>query len=352
METASFDGAPRPGGPAPSAEDVVEGASYSSRSPEAILEGSKSNRRSRDYDPAQALGWMSVALGAAALLAPGPLGRLIGMPQHSGLLRLVGLRELASAAGLLTQKEPTPWLWSRVVGDAMDLGLIGTALRPTNPGRDRAMGALAAVAAITAVDIAASLRETSRRREGIPARARGAASEPVVEHTVAVNRSPQECYEFWRDVSNLPKFSTMLESVTKLDDKRSHWVLRGPRGTRIEWDSEISADRPGERLAWHSLPGSDVQHSGVVNFSRAPGDRGTYVSVTMHYRPPGGRLARGLAKLLGKDPNHEVREDLRRFKSAIETGEVPSTRGQPSGRRSMLGRMTRDGRESREGAKS
>jgi len=174
----------------------------------------------------------------------------------------------------------------------------------------------------------------------------------VIEHTVAVSKSPQECYDFWRDVSNLSKFSPMLESVTKLDERRSHWILRGPRGARIEWDSEITADQPGQRIAWHSLQGSNVQHSGVVSFARAPGGRGTYVSVTMHYRAPGGRVAGGLAKLLGKDPNHEMREDLRRFKSAIETGEVPSTRGQPSGRRSMLGRMTRDGRQSREGVVS
>jgi uncharacterized membrane protein len=69
----------------------------------------------------------------------------------------------------------------------------------------------------------------------------------------------------------------------------------------------------------------------------------------MHYRLPGGPLARGFVKIVGKDPNHQAREDLRRFKSLIETGEVPSTRGQPSGRRSFFGRMTRDGRQSREG---
>jgi uncharacterized membrane protein len=332
----------------PSPEDVIEGASYESRSAEAFLE--RYGVKRREVDPAQALGLLSVGLGLAALLAPGPLGRLVGLSGHTSLLRLVGARELASAAGLLTQRDPTPWLWSRVAGDAMDLALLGTGLRPSNPDRGRAMGAIGAVAAIAAIDVAASLRESSRRGERPTAIA--GRSEPLVEHTMSVNRSPEECYAFWRDVSNVAKFSPMLESVTKLDDRRSHWVLRGPGGARVEWDSEITVDRPGERLAWHSLQGSQVKHAGVVRFERAPGGRGSFVSVTMHYQPPGGRIASGFAKLLGKDPNRQVREDLRRFKSVIETGEAPSTRGQPSGRRSFLGRMTRDGRESNEGVLS
>jgi uncharacterized membrane protein len=129
-------------------------------------------------------------------------------------------------------------------------------------------------------------------------------------------------------------------------------VLKGPGGKKLEWDSEITADQPGERLAWHSIVGSQVTHAGVVQFHAAPGGRGTTMRLMMHYRVPASRLASGLAKTLGRDPNTEVREDLRRFKSLMETGEIPSTRGQPSGRRSVLGRMMKDGRQSNEGAYS
>ena len=332
---------------APSAEDVIEGSTSEARSPEHLVEDDSSSFR-REVDPARALGLLSIGIGLAALLAPKPLGRLIGMGEHAGLLRFIGARELASGAGLLTQQERSPWLWSRVAGDAMDLALLGTALRPSNPGRGRAIGAIAAVAAIAAIDVAASLRETRRERSQPLAGLR--AGEPLIEHTVTVGKSPQECYAFWRDVSNLPKFSPTLESVTALDDRRSHWVFRGPAGKRIEWDSEITVDRPGERLAWHSLKGSHVMHAGVLRFEPAPGGRGTVVRVMMHYRPPAGALGAGVAKLSGRDPNSQVREDLRRFKSLIESGEIPSTQGQPSGRRSVLGRMTRDGRQSNEGA--
>jgi uncharacterized membrane protein len=215
--------------------------------------------------------------------------------------------------------------------------------------RGRTAGAFAVVAAITAVDVLASLRETRRPREAFRAARR--EEDKLIEHTVGVNRSPQECYTYWREVSNLPKFSQMLETVTPIDERRSHWVMRGPGGAKVEWDSEITVDRPGERIAWRSLSGA-VKHAGTVRFERAPGGRGTFVSAMMHYQPPGGRISTAFAKMLRKDPNHQIREDLRRFKSLMETGEVPSTRGQPSGRRSFIGRMTRDGRESREGAMS
>jgi uncharacterized membrane protein len=335
----------------PSAEDVLEGGSAEARSPQGILERYPSRYASKvsGIDPARALGYVSLGLGLAGLLAPRAMSQLIGMPGTESLLRFVGARELASGAGLLTQQKTTPWLWSRVVGDAMDLTLLGVGMRPSNPYRERTAGAMLAVAAITALDVAASLRESSQPREAF--RAARSESERLIEHTVSVNREPQECYAFWRDVSNLSKFSPMLEKVTPIDERRSHWVLRGLAGAKIEWDSEITVDRPADCIAWHSLTGA-VKHAGRVRFERAPGGRGTFVSAMMHYQPPGGRLATGFAKLLGKDPNHQVREDLRRFKSLIETGEVPSTRGQPSGRRSFIGRMTRDGRQSREGVRS
>ena len=338
-------------GEQPSTEDGLERVSAEARGPQGIRERHPSRYASRrsSVDPARALGFLSVGLGLAGLLAPRAVGQLIGMPGRESLLRFVGARELASGAGLLTQQKATPWLWSRVAGDAMDLAFLATGLNPSNPTRGRTAGAILTVAAITALDVVASLRETSQPREAF--RAAKGASEQLVEHTVTVNRSPQECYAFWRDVSNLSKFSPMLEKVTAIDDRRSHWVLRGTAGAKIEWDSQITVDKPGERIAWHSLSGA-VKHAGTVRFERAPGGRGTFVTAMMHYQPPGGRIASGFAKLLGKDPNHQVREDLRRFKSLLETGEIPTTRGQSSGRRSFIGRMTRDGRQSREGVMS
>lgn len=302
----------------------------------------------RETDASRGLGFLSIGLGLGALLVPGSLGRLIGMSEHEGLLRMVGARELASGAALLSQPDPRPGLWSRVAGDAMDLALLGAALRRSNPDRGRAMGALAVVAAIAAIDVAASVRETSLRRAAPVLKAKPL----MVEQSVNVAKPPAECYAFWRNVTNVPRFIPLLESVTAVDERRSHWVMKGPGGKRVEWDSEITVDSPGERLAWHSLPDSDVMHAGIVHFDASTGGRGTLVRVMLHYHAPAGRVGGSLAKVLGTDPNSTVREDLRRFKSLIEAGEIATTRGQPSGRRSFLGRLTPEGRKSREGASS
>ncbi len=88
-----------------------------------------------------------------------------------------------------------------------------------------------------------------------------------------------------------------LLSVRPTGERRSHWVACGPGGKRIEWDAEITEERPNELISWRSLPGADLDNSGTVSFRRAPGDRGTIVRVEMRYRPPGGSLGAAIARL-------------------------------------------------------
>jgi uncharacterized membrane protein len=78
----------------------------------------------------------------------------------------------------------------------------------------------------------------------------------------------------------------------------------------------------------------------MVTFEPAVAGRGAIVRVEMLYRPPAGKLGRQIARLFGEEPAQQIREDLRRFKQLLETGEVATTEGQPSGRRSVLGRAT------------
>ena len=302
-------------------------------------------RLSRSSIP-EAFGWLSIGLGLTALLAPRVVGNLTGLSRHTNLLRMVGVRELVSGVGLLTQEKKAPWLWSRVIGDAMDLTLLGSEALSGRRTSGRAMGATAVIAAITAADIAAAIRESALRKQ------ESTRADAYVEKTIVVNKTPAECFAFWRDFSNLPRFMSLVESVTPLDDQRLHWVMKGPYGALFEWDTEISVDRPGERLAWHSVQGSPIDSASVVRFDPAPGERGTLVRVHMHFQPPAGRFGLGLAKMLGHDPGFEVQEDLRRFKQLIETGELATTRGQPSGRRSLLAKFTREGRRSQEGAQA
>ena len=155
-----------------------------------------------------------------------------------------------------------------------------------------------------------------------------------VERTVTVNRPKAELYQMWRDFENLPRFMEHLESVNvdESDPTRSHWVAKVPMGQTIEWDSEVIEDRENELLVWKSLPGSSVESMGRVEFADAPGGRGTIVRVSMRYNPPAGSLGAAFARLFGEDPDMQINEDLRHFKQIMETGEVATVQGQPTGR--------------------
>jgi uncharacterized membrane protein len=153
-----------------------------------------------------------------------------------------------------------------------------------------------------------------------------------VEKTVTINKSPEELYRFWRNFDNLPRIMNHLESVQTLSGTRSHWVAKAPAGTTVEWDAEVYNEKENELIAWRSLEGADVDNAGSVHFTGAPGGRGTEIRVVLKYDPPGGTLGSIFAKLFGEEPGQQIEEDLRRFKQLMETGEIATTEGQPSGR--------------------
>ena len=153
-----------------------------------------------------------------------------------------------------------------------------------------------------------------------------------VKKSMTVNRSPDELYAFWRDLENLPRFMKHVRSVQRHGNGRSHWVVAGPRGTVFKWDAQITVDRPNEMIAWQTVPGSSVDHRGYVKFVPAPGSRGTEVHVALEYQPPGGEAGKLLGSLLGGITEQEIQEQIRNFKSIMEAGEIPTIKGQTSGR--------------------
>jgi uncharacterized membrane protein len=165
-------------------------------------------------------------------------------------------------------------------------------------------------------------------------RVNAGVQEVVARSSILLNCFPEEAFRFWRDFENLSRFMHHIESVSQMGERRSRWVALGPMGYRVSWDAEIVAERPNELISWRSLPGSEINVDGFVEFSRSTGDRGTLVNVTVIYTPPAGKAGHVIAKMFGKDPNFLMRQDLRRFKALVETGEIPTTEGQSHGPRS------------------
>ena len=143
-----------------------------------------------------------------------------------------------------------------------------------------------------------------------------------VEHSFTINRSAADLFQYWRDFKNLPTFMTHLKSVEDSGNGKSHWVASAPAGRTVEWDAKVINEEQDKLIAWKSLGGADIDHAGSVRFVPAHGDRGTIVKVVLDYIPPAGKIGSLIAKLFGEEPGQQIKDDLRRFKQLMESGET------------------------------
>ena len=176
---------------------------------------------------------------------------------------------------------------------------------------------------------------------GDAARADGADTVPgataLAEATVTVSAPPEVVYRAFRDPANVARLLGDAASVRVEDSAVEHWTVRAPFGREIQFDAEYLEDRPGEVIRWRTRPGALVPHDATVRFAPAPGDWGTEVRLALRYDPPGGPLGDAAARLFGGVPDKLALRTLRRLKSLVETGEVPTLAHNPSGRRDTAG---------------
>jgi uncharacterized membrane protein len=218
------------------------------------------------FSAARSLGWLSLGLGVAEVLAPAQVARLLGLTETSRqrlTVRLIGAGQLLVGTALLTRRRP-----------------LSRLAPPVN------------------------------------------ASAVPVRAVVTIARPAAEIYRLWRDFENLRRFMTHVRSVGVRDDLRSHWQVSATGRDDLQWDAVITEDRPDELIAWRSVPGADVVHAGEVRFVPAPGDRGTEVHLTMNVHPPGGPVGQAVGKLFHRLPEEIIAGDLKRLKQLMETGEI------------------------------
>lgn len=275
------------------------------------------------------LGWLSLGLGTLQLVRPAAVQRTTGVDDSAAarsMLMFVGAREIVHGLGLLGGRRPAGWAWSRVAGDAMDLAALAVARgRRHGTRRGRVTGAAGITIAVTVIDVIAAIRAS----RSAPTRAK------AIELTASttVRRPRHEVYAFWRRLENLPTFMGHLDDVSSLDDRHSRWRATAPFARRIAWDAELTQDVPDRRIAWRSTGRSRVPNAGSVTFLTAPDGISTEVRVRMLYHLPGGRVGAAIARYFGEEPRQQVDDDLRRFKQAVETGEVVRSDGAPWGKR-------------------
>jgi uncharacterized membrane protein len=220
-------------------------------------------------------------------------------------------------------------------------GIAGAALIAAGLGRKRLRGwliplggGLIARAVTGRCPVNARIgRNTARRAERKEPALLGLqrSEEFKIEQSVIISRPRDELFRFWRNLENLPRFMDHLQVVSVLDDRHSHWVVKGPAGVRLEWDAEITHEVENELIAWRSLPGSDLDHRGAVHFSPVH-NGGTEVRVILRYQTRGGTAADAISQILGERPAEQIVDDLRRFKQVMEAGEPLPASGPTTGR--------------------
>ncbi len=143
----------------------------------------------------------------------------------------------------------------------------------------------------------------------------------TLQKGINIDAPVDRVWDVWTRFENLPRFMAHLEEVHATGDGRSHWVARGPAGTRFDWDAEVTRWEPHREIAWKSVEGATVANSGVVRFEPTP-DGGTHIDVRLSYSPPAGAVGHAIASLLGSDPKRAMDDDLVRLKSLLEEGKA------------------------------
>jgi uncharacterized membrane protein len=186
------------------------------------------------------------------------------------------------------------------------------------------IGALAGAAAFVWYEQATRNPAPTRRPDSAPgrtARRTHFGRFAVSGRTVTIGKPRDELYAVWRDFSNLPRFMSNVKTV-KVDGELTHWTIAGPMGQEVHLKTRIVDDRAGEKIAWRSVEGSDIETEGKVTFRDAPAGRGTEVEAIIAYVPPGGTLGRWIATAFQAEPRLQGRRELRRFKMLMEAGEI------------------------------
>ena len=214
----------------------------------------------------------------------------------------------------------------------ISLGLGTAAFMAGLGGRKGTMAvALTALAGAVALD---QLNAVQHGRGQTAGKERSASNgKSKVERSITIGKSSDQLQKRWRDPETVSRVFAGVAGVRPMGDGRLHWTIEGPFGSPHEWDSETTSDRSGDGIGWRSLPGAAVPNEGSIRFRPAPADRGTVATLRFSFDPPGGVLSAAVVELLDHWPlGLAVDAVLRRFKSLVETGEIPTTERQPAAR--------------------
>jgi hypothetical protein len=244
---------------------------------------------------ADGLGWASSALGAPMIVTPRRFLRAIGVQDEGKAVAwtvVVGVREQLATLNIVANRQRRIGMWSRVVGDTMDLALLAAAYRYKREDGSRLLAAGSLVGGLMALDVFTAVQLTRADR----AHVRDGAGSTGVGATHDTGGGP----------------SRVRTAVT----------IRQP---------EEDVRHAFREFDWRAFDPAALEAAGEVRFVAAPGDRGIEVHVDHEPGVSGGAVGATAAKLLGRAPDQRINDDLRRFKALLETGVVVGSETSPEG---------------------
>ena len=138
-----------------------------------------------------------------------------------------------------------------------------------------------------------------------------------IHESIEVQAPLQDVFTYWSNLENFPQIMSNVEEVRVTGQDTSHWQVKGPLGTDIEYDAKTTEMSPERGIAWQSE--GEVDNSGQVRFEEVAEGR-TRVDVTLTYAdPPGGRLGELAAEAI-QNPERQLGEDLENFARRAERG--------------------------------
>lgn len=158
-------------------------------------------------------------------------------------------------------------------------------------------------------------------------------------HAITINKKPEEVYAFVRNFENLLKVLKGFVDIKMISETVSQWKVQSKTGFDLSWTAQITEEIPNEKISWaspQSFTSSEVKIKGSVWFIKAPANLGTIVSLAMDYDIIGGKASEWVAFFSGEDPDTLAQTNLKRLKAYLETGEIATTEGQPSGREEVF----------------
>ncbi len=275
-------------------------------------------RPTQRHRSADALGWFSIGLGAVQLLAPALVTAPLGLRGRERVVRLFGLREIATGIGLLRSDAPAPWLWGRVAGDALDLATLRAGLAGARP---RSAGAaLAALAGIAVLD------SWSARRAGVAAR-HEAVDATEIERSIVVAASPERLFALLRQPTTLPRMMAHFAELVPVDASHTRWTVPGPVGRDLSWTLLTRVDEAARRIRLGAPAGQAFLSAASLRLRPAPGGFGALVSLRARLHPQLGAAGTAASAAVGElVPSLLIEKALDLLKTLGEAA-VPSPGG-------------------------